>query len=435
MKKRFLIVFSAFLFLFSIVFMNGALAKTGSGNTGHAVIAGKPAMNSIQAVGDYAEIKPKVETVSLTLDTDNNYYTSTVVFQAERQGTFSFHSITTEDTDIFIRNAASLEVAADKDDGQPFDLDVELDAGQTYQAFFVNHSGNTVQYGMTAPAPVGATIVTVSNGFYSNWFQDIVMTCREEGMKYLEITPSDPNATYDVSTYPSDPEEGDSLSDVSDAKVFYFPCNAGEYHLQIRQKTGDVNNRFYIGFEEMSFVNTGSGYSENLVENDFITAACFYAEKTGKALFTTNKSDVKVYIYDASLEKWLSRNKSNNKTADLKKGNIYLVVFYTNGKPGSITYGVLYKSLGATSKITAKKASKTSIQVSWKHVAGAYRYEIYRSTKKSSGFKKLKVLTGSSYINTGLSKKKQYYYKVRAVSSANGHIYKGPWSKVVSVKL
>ena len=55
--------------------------------------------------------------------------------------------------------------------------------------------------------------------------------------------------------------------------------------------------------------------------------------------------------------------------------------------------------------------------ISWEPVAGAVRYEVYCSTKKSSGYKKLSVVeSGESYTDTKAKKGKTYYYNVVAVS-------------------
>ncbi|MBE5905675.1 MAG: hypothetical protein E7277_02625 [Lachnospiraceae bacterium] len=67
--------------------------------------------------------------------------------------------------------------------------------------------------------------------------------------------------------------------------------------------------------------------------------------------------------------------------------------------------------------------------IHWKKVANATSYEVYRSTQKTSGYKKLKKITGTAAKDKSAKALKTYYYKVRAISHSNG-----PWSKAVSVK-
>jgi len=74
------------------------------------------------------------------------------------------------------------------------------------------------------------------------------------------------------------------------------------------------------------------------------------------------------------------------------------------------------------SKLTDVKISKVTynaVTLSWSARSGATCYQIYRSTKKSSGYKKLATVTGTTYTNKNLKMGKKYYYKVRAVSENN----------------
>ena len=77
------------------------------------------------------------------------------------------------------------------------------------------------------------------------------------------------------------------------------------------------------------------------------------------------------------------------------------------------------------------KAGKKYAVVSFGKVKGATKYELYRSTKKGSGYKKVATLKSTKYTNKKLKSKKTYYYKVRAVAGSN----KGSFSKVLKVKV
>ena len=62
-------------------------------------------------------------------------------------------------------------------------------------------------------------------------------------------------------------------------------------------------------------------------------------------------------------------------------------------------------------------AGKKKVTVKWKRVTGAEGYVIYRSTKKTKGFKKIKTITSGKtlkYVNKKLKGGKRYYYKVKA---------------------
>lgn len=95
-------------------------------------------------------------------------------------------------------------------------------------------------------------------------------------------------------------------------------------------------------------------------------------------------------------------------------------------------------SLGKPS-VSLSNTSPTAIKVSWKKVKGAKKYTVYRSTKKTKGYKAVKTTTGSSFTNTSLKTGTTYYYKVKAVNgkkSATSSVVgkKAVPAKVTSVK-
>lgn len=92
----------------------------------------------------------------------------------------------------------------------------------------------------------------------------------------------------------------------------------------------------------------------------------------------------------------------------------------------------------AKTKITSGKATKGKVTLKWKKVAGAAGYEVYRSTKKGSGYTKLATITkGSTVKLTDKTVKagKKYYYKVRAykTNEAGVDVY-AAYSAVKTVK-
>lgn len=98
--------------------------------------------------------------------------------------------------------------------------------------------------------------------------------------------------------------------------------------------------------------------------------------------------------------------------------------------------------------VSMKKLSKPEIKVSSykkktavvslsKSSSGATNYEIYRSTKKNKGFKKVKTIKSGTYnwTNKKLSSKKTYYYKVRAVKKVGKDKMLSSFSKVKKIKI
>ena len=82
---------------------------------------------------------------------------------------------------------------------------------------------------------------------------------------------------------------------------------------------------------------------------------------------------------------------------------------------------IYIKTLKAPKKVKAT-AKKKGIRVTYNKALGATKYEIYRSRKKSSGYKKIITTTKVSYLDKKAKKGKKYYYKVRSVRTVNNTI-------------
>ena len=106
------------------------------------------------------------------------------------------------------------------------------------------------------------------------------------------------------------------------------------------------------------------------------------------------------------------------------------------------------KSTTATVKTPAKvsslketSASTTSISLSWKKAKNCTGYEVYTSTKKGSGFKKVKTISKNSTVTYTMKKasgkklaaNKSYYVKVRAINKSGGTVKYGKYSSVLKV--
>ena len=81
--------------------------------------------------------------------------------------------------------------------------------------------------------------------------------------------------------------------------------------------------------------------------------------------------------------------------------------------------------------VTGGNDSQGRPTLKWDKVAGAAKYEVYRSYSQNGNYSKYSTQTSTGYTNSAyLTSGSTYYYKVRALD-ANGTA--GPWSDVVAV--
>lgn len=81
------------------------------------------------------------------------------------------------------------------------------------------------------------------------------------------------------------------------------------------------------------------------------------------------------------------------------------------------------------------KSTKSYVQLTWNACkADGVKYQVYKSTKSSNGFKKAYTTSKNSFKTTSLTKGKTYYFKVRAIKTIDGSTYYGHYSNKVSGK-
>ncbi len=126
---------------------------------------------------------------------------------------------------------------------------------------------------------------------------------------------------------------------------------------------------------------------------------------------------------------------TNTGTVDGISGNVDLNFWYTSGTIDSPTFthsstnsAIVAtpepekEEIGSIENLTATAASK-NITLAWDEVSNAEGYEIRRKDTYNGSYKKVNTITGketTSWKNTKLSKKHEYYYKVRAYRKTNG---------------
>lgn len=103
------------------------------------------------------------------------------------------------------------------------------------------------------------------------------------------------------------------------------------------------------------------------------------------------------------------------------------------------TYTSWTSSKLKAAQVTAKAASYRydKVKLTWEQLEGVDGYQIYRATSETGTYKKVATVKGdstTSYINTGLTCGKTYYYKVRAYKKISGKYVYSKYSAVVAGK-
>ncbi|UEL49181.1 leucine-rich repeat protein [Terrisporobacter hibernicus] len=178
--------------------------------------------------------------------------------------------------------------------------------------------------------------------------------------------------------------------------------------------------------------------------------AQIYAKKNRIAFHITNPMDIKqLTIENLSNREYTDKEikpkliiKEGNKL--IKEGYDYTLSYKNNKNIGLATiliqgkdnyYGqrtITFKIVPKTiTKISQTYSSANRIELSWNKISGVSGYRIYRSTSKNGAYTNVGAVKGSgttSYINSGLSSGKIYYYKVRAYKTVGKTNYYSNYS-------
>ncbi len=156
-----------------------------------------------------------------------------------------------------------------------------------------------------------------------------------------------------------------------------------------------------------------SELSSNTVSKCSSNAISIYS-KVGKISKNTFKSNQGFGIYIAN---GASANVYNNTYSKNTKGNAY-----SKGKTSYKFSNISTPDFKPAKKsISKKKNSAKKVCITWKAPKVTSTYYIYRSTSKNGTYKKLAAVSSKkkAYTDKKVSKKKTYYYRIRAVKTMN----------------
>ena len=153
------------------------------------------------------------------------------------------------------------------------------------------------------------------------------------------------------------------------------------------------------------------------------------------AITPANAANKKVFYVSGNNQ--IAAVDSNGVVTGRRAGKAVIYIKATDGSETTAQCTVTVKP-PAPKGVKAKKASPSSVKISWKKVSNADGYEIARSKKKKSGYRKAATVKGgskTSYKNKKLKKKTAYYFKVRAYKTIDGKKVYGGYSPAIKIKL
>ena len=135
----------------------------------------------------------------------------------------------------------------------------------------------------------------------------------------------------------------------------------------------------------------------------------------------TEISSKAFYYCDSLTDVYYAGTAADWAKISISEGNEDLLAAALHCKPTPLT----------APSVTGGNDSQGRPTLKWDKVAGAAKYEVYRSYSQNGNYSKYSTQTSTAYTNSSyLTSGTTYYYKVRALD-ANGTA--GPWSDVVAV--
>lgn len=169
-------------------------------------------------------------------------------------------------------------------------------------------------------------------------------------------------------------------------------------------------------------------------------------KEKSKTLNLKSSYQIKLKILPSNTSnKQVKYKSSNSKVASVNsRGKVTAkrigkTVITITAKDGSnVTAKIKITVRPKSTKLNVKKLSKKMVKISWKRISNSSGYEIYRSTKRKIGYKKIatiKTAKTTSYKNKVQKRNKTYYYKIRVYKKVKGIKIYSKYSTIKKIKM
>ena len=212
-------------------------------------------------------------------------------------------------------------------------------------------------------------------------------------------------------------------------------------------KSTSIGTTYYYKVKAVKTVD-GTNYTSDLSGAKSIL--CKPAAPTVSIYRTNGKPQLKWSAVTGAAKYWIYRSTdgvnfsyydSTTKTSYTNSGAASGKKYYYRVKAVAVVNGTNVTSANSNTKSLMTTLAKPTVsittsngkpKITWKAVTGADKYYVYRSTD-GKNFSYYDSTTKLSYTNAAAKKNTKYYYKVKAICSANTNA-NSAYSAVVSIK-
>ncbi|BBF43889.1 glycosyl hydrolase, family 25 [Lachnospiraceae bacterium KM106-2] len=177
-------------------------------------------------------------------------------------------------------------------------------------------------------------------------------------------------------------------------------------------------------------------------DKDDINGSVVYNTSKNSVSYRVASGDTLQMISDKTgmgVDQIVAQNTGITAASKLSKGKeikLYDLTVNMTQVNNNVSTGVAQQTITVSkpTNVKAKRASASSIKVTWKKATNANQYEVYRATSKKGTYKKVKTTTATSFTNSKLTTGKTYYYKVYGVYKSGSTTKKSAASSITSAK-